>query len=120
MSRVAITVSKQGVGPTARMDPRFGRAECFQIFDGNTKEMLVCLHNANCNAAQGAGTGSATLMKEQAVDAVISGTFGPKAFEALGALGIEAWIAPPGLSSGEALDAFLAGSLERMAMKVYR
>jgi predicted Fe-Mo cluster-binding NifX family protein len=48
------------------------------------------------------------------VDAVVSGRFGPNALDALGAFGIEAWIAPPGINAGLALLMFEGGRLERM------
>jgi hypothetical protein len=42
----------------APMDPRFGRAANFLVFDTGTKN-FVLINNANIAAAQGAGIGSA-------------------------------------------------------------
>ncbi len=53
-------------------------------------------------------------MRSEGVEAVISGRFGPKAFDALRALEIETWVAPPGITAGEALRLFDDGDLERM------
>ena len=120
MNKMIITISRLGDGLAAQMDQRFGRAERFLVVDADTGEVLDDLSNQTASAAHGAGTGSASLMKEQAVSGVISGRYGPKAFETLQALGIDAWIAPPGLTAGGALDAFRAGTLELMELKIFR
>jgi predicted Fe-Mo cluster-binding NifX family protein len=54
------------------------------------------------------------MLKSAGVGAVVSGRFGPKAFDALRALGIEAWLAPPGLKAGEAVRLFQDDVLEQM------
>jgi predicted Fe-Mo cluster-binding NifX family protein len=59
----------------------------------------------------GAGTGAANMLKSAGVGAVISGRFGPKASETLRAHGIDAWIAPPRITAGEALRLFEQGGL---------
>lgn len=120
MSKVVITIGPRGEGLAAPMDERFGRAERFLIVDANSREVLQTVANAAIHAAHGAGTGAAALARQMEVGAVISGRFGPKAIEALDALGIQAWIAPPGLTAEQALERLCGGRLERMEMKVYR
>ena len=80
--------------------------------DGDRWEVVP---NGESSAAHGAGTGAAGRMSIYAVDAVISGRFGPKAQAALAAMGIEMWTAPNGMSAQEALAAFQAGELKRWA-----
>jgi predicted Fe-Mo cluster-binding NifX family protein len=114
MSRIAISVLRGGQGLDAAMDDRFGRAEAFLVAERETGQSTETIDNASVNASHGAGTGAANVLKSAGVGAVISGRFGPKAFDALRALGIEAWIAPPGITAGEALRLLEDGALEQM------
>jgi predicted Fe-Mo cluster-binding NifX family protein len=114
MGRIAISVTREGEGMQALMDGRFGRAEAFLVVDRETGEVVETVKNASVGASHGAGTAAANTMRSEGVDAVISGRFGPKAFDALQALGIETWVAPPGLTAGEALRMLDKGDLERM------
>jgi predicted Fe-Mo cluster-binding NifX family protein len=114
MSRIAISVTHEGEGMNALMDGRFGRAEAFLVVDRGSGEVVETIDNASAGASHGAGTAAANAMKSGGVEAVISGRFGPKAFDALQALGIETWVAPPGITAGEALRMLDDGALEQM------
>jgi predicted Fe-Mo cluster-binding NifX family protein len=114
MNRIAISVTHEGEGLGALMDARFGRAEAFLVVDRETGEVVENIDNASVGASHGAGTAAANAMRSGGVEAVISGRFGPKAFDALRALGIETWVAPPGITAGEALHLFDEGDLEQM------
>jgi predicted Fe-Mo cluster-binding NifX family protein len=112
--KVAITVqSKDGL--TSLMDPRFGRAKAFLIVDEASGQVITELDNANVAAAHGAGTGTAAVMNANQVDVVISGSFGPKAFQSLETLQIEMWSAPEGLTAGEVLIRYKAGTLQQIS-----
>lgn len=114
MGRIAISVTHEGEGMDALMDGRFGRAEAFLLVDRETREVVETVDNASVSASHGAGAAAANTMKSGGVEAVISGRFGPKAFDALRALGIETWVAPPGITAGEALRLLDEGDLEQM------
>ena len=114
MSRIAISVVRNGEGLSALMDDRFGRAEGFVVVDGESGEAIETIDNAAINASRGAGAAAANMMKSAGVDAVISGRFGPKAFDALRALGIETWVAPSGITAADALRMLDDHRLERM------
>ena len=114
MDRIAISILRNEKGLNDLMDERFGRAEAFLVIDGETGEAIETIDNALVGAAHGAGTGTANMLKSAGVGTVISGRFGPKAFDALRALGIEAWLAPPGLTAGEAVRLLQDGVLEQM------
>ncbi len=120
MGRVAISIAGTGEGLAAPMDGRFGRAERFLVVDLETDEVLRTADNEARNASHGAGPRSASLMGELGATAVISGRFGPKAADALNALGLQTWIAPPGLTAGEALALLRDGQLERGTVQVFR
>lgn len=114
MGRIAISVTHEGEGMDALMDGRFGRAEAFLMVDRESGEVVETIDNASVSASHGAGTAAANTMRSGGVEAVISGRFGPKAFDALRALGIEIWVAPPGITAREALRMFDEGNLEKM------
>ena len=120
MGKVAISVLRDREDLHVVMDDRFGRADAFLVVDGETGEVVGTILNASVKAAHGAGTVASNMMKYAGVDAVISGRFGPKAFDALQALGIKTWIAPPGITAGEALRMLKEGGLERMELQVHR
>lgn len=72
----------------AELDPRFGRAQVYIIYDTGNKEIKL-LENDNVNVSGGAGTSAAQLMTNEGVEAVISGNFGPNASTSLKALNID-------------------------------
>jgi predicted Fe-Mo cluster-binding NifX family protein len=102
------------VGIEAELDPHFGRAHAFLIVDPESEGVFHQITNDAADAAHGAGTGAAAIMSRNGVEAVISGRFGPKASQALVALGIEMWIAPAGIKAKEALKRLASGELEKM------
>ena len=114
MGRIAISVTRDGEGMHAVMDGRFGRAEAFLVVEREGGEVVETIDNASVGASHGAGTAAANTMKSAGVEAVISGRFGPKAFDALRALGIETWVAPSGITAGEALRMLDDAGLEQM------
>jgi predicted Fe-Mo cluster-binding NifX family protein len=120
MGRIAISIRNAGEGLSAPMDDRFGRANAFLVVERETGEAIDTIDNASVAASHGAGTGAANAMRSAQVDVVISGRFGPKAFDALRAMGIETWIAPPAISAGEALRMLAEGGLERMQSQTHR
>ena len=117
--KIAITATGTG-GLNQPMDPRFGRAPAFMVADAGSGELLSEETNAAVSQSHGAGTASAALMSKLGVKAVIAGRFGPKAYDALAALGVEMWTAPQGLTAGEALERFRAGSLTRLTIQEFR
>jgi predicted Fe-Mo cluster-binding NifX family protein len=120
MDRVAISVQRDFEGLCASMDPRFGRARTFLVVDKKTGETIETLENTVGDASHGAGTAAANLLSCAKVGAVVSGRFGPNALDVLRDLGIEAWVAPPGVNAGLALLMLEGGRLKRMESPVAR
>jgi predicted Fe-Mo cluster-binding NifX family protein len=104
---IIITASSDKVDQP--FNPRFGRAEYFILVDTETRESRA-LANPAMNARGGAGPQAAQFITSHQPAAVISGRFGPKAFSALEAAGIKAYIASSG-TVNEVMDQFLAGEL---------
>lgn len=93
------------------LDPRFGRAARFLIFDSGSRTFEVADNAQNQNAAQGAGIQSAQAVAGLGVQAVVTGHCGPKAFRVLSAAGIRVYNTDIA-SVAEALRAFEAGELK--------
>jgi predicted Fe-Mo cluster-binding NifX family protein len=84
-----IAVSSQGTDLTSNVDPRFGRASYFLVYDTSDDSFEVVNNDQNVNASQGAGVQAAENVAGKNVDIVVAGNFGPKAFRALNAAGIK-------------------------------
>jgi predicted Fe-Mo cluster-binding NifX family protein len=90
--KIAITSSIDNID--GNLDTRFGRCKYFLIYDLDNDNYEFISNEQNLNAAQGAGIQSASLVANKKVDAVISGNFGPKAFDVLQRANIKMYISP--------------------------
>ena len=84
-----IAFSSTGNDLDAPLDPRFGRAPKFVVYDLDKKTFEVIDNEQNYNAAQGAGIQSAETVARLGAKAVVTGHCGPKAFRVLSAAGIK-------------------------------
>ena len=105
-----IAVTSQGNKLDDPVDPRFGRAMRFLVFDTETSDLQVVDNTSNLNTAQGAGIQAAETLSRLGVQAVITGHCGPKAFRVLTAAGIKVYTtdAP---TVAAALEQYRAGQL---------
>ena len=71
------------------LDPSFGRARNFLIYDLQTQTFEIISNQQNLNAAQGAGIQAAQIIAKSGSQALITGHCGPKAFRVLEAAGIK-------------------------------
>lgn len=105
-----VLVSALGTTLDDRVDEHFGRAMYFIVADTETGAFDAIDNSENRNALQGAGIASAELVSDRGVGAVITGHLGPKAFAALGTLGVRGYNGT-GMTVRDALGAFAEGSL---------
>lgn len=105
-----IAVSTEGQDKDAQVDPRFGRAHSFMVFDLDSEEWQRIENSPNLNAVQGAGIQTAQMLANSGVGAVLTGHCGPKAFRVLNAAGIKVYTGFAGTVS-EALAAYQQGGL---------
>ncbi len=109
--KIVITVSTPDV--KSELDPRFGRGAYFLVVDTDTLEWQA--HpNPGVNAPGGAGVQAAQFMVEQKAGAVVSGDFGPNAFNALNAAGISMYLFGSCRAVREVIVQFKAGQLEQV------
>ena len=96
----------------APMDPRFGRAARFLIFDSGTNDFTV-IDNAHVATAQGAGLKAAEAIIKAGATVLISGECGPKALNILQRAGVKVYSAKS-MSVSDALEDFRAGRLSEV------
>ena len=78
-----VAVTSQGADLTSEVDPRFGRARYFIVFDTDTGGFTPHDNTQNLNAVQGAGIQAAQAVVQLGAEAVLTGNVGPKAFATL-------------------------------------
>lgn len=107
-----IAFSAEGATPESMLDPRFGRAKRFMVYDEETASWTAVDNAQNLQAAQGAGIQAAGTVAESGAKALVTGHAGPKAFAVLEKAEIEVYLSGP-RTVGEALAAFQRGELQR-------
>ena len=109
-----LAISTSGSTSDAPFDARFGRAAAFCIVDTETGEWQA-FENPALSASGGAGVQAAQFVAGKGAQAVISGAFGPNAFETLAASEIEMYLAPGAEAKTAAgiLEMFQAGQLTK-------
>jgi predicted Fe-Mo cluster-binding NifX family protein len=97
----------------SNVDVRFGRGAYLIVVDPDTMEWQA--HpNPGVGATGGAGTLAAQFVSNQYISSVISGDFGPNAYNALQAAGIAMYLFGTSTTIKDAIEHFKAGRLERV------
>ncbi len=109
-----LIISINGNKLDSPFDPRFGRATAFCLVDSETGEWSVH-ENPAISASGGAGVQASQFIARLGAQAVVSGAYGPNAFDTLSPAGIDMYLAPTGetLTAAEVLALFKAGKLSR-------
>lgn len=100
-----VAVTAQGGELTSELDPRFGRAKWFVIFDAETGEHESVDNSAGVNAPSGAGIATGQKIIDSGATVVITGHCGPNAERVLTSAGIKI-VERTGGTVAEAIDAF--------------
>jgi len=106
-----IVITSQGEDLSSAVDPRFGRAATFILYDLETDEWKAVDNAQNLNALRGAGIQAAESAAKLEAGAVVTGHCGPNAFRTLNAAGIKLYVGCEG-TVAEAVEAFKAGKLQ--------
>jgi predicted Fe-Mo cluster-binding NifX family protein len=109
-----IAISIAGNSLNSPFDARFGRAAAFCIVDTESG-IWQTLDNPALSASGGAGVQASQFVAKQGAQAVVSGAFGPNAFDTLAAAKIEMYLAPGNetRTASEILEMFSAGQLTK-------
>jgi len=86
---VKIAVSSTGQELSSDLDPRFGRAACFVIYDLDSNEAYAVENTQNFDLPQGAGIQAAKTIVDHQASVLITGHCGPKAFKVLQSAGVQ-------------------------------
>ena len=108
-----VAVSAFGTTLEDEVDERFGRATYLLIVDTATMQVTAVDNSENRNALEGAGIGAAELIADHSAEAVITGHLGPKAYRALGMIGITGYKGT-GMTVRQAIEAFEDGTLPEL------
>lgn len=84
-----IAVSTLGKDKGSLLDPKFGRAHGFMVFDTEDGSYTYYANDENIQLAQGAGIKTGSFIADLGVEVAISGHFGPKAASVLERAGIK-------------------------------
>lgn len=107
--KIAISATEPDI--SALVDPRFGRAHSFMVYDSDLDSWQVIENSPNLNAVQGAGIQTAQLLANNGIEAVLTGHCGPKAYRVLNAAKIKVYTGLTGTVS-EAYTALQSGTLK--------
>ncbi len=110
--KVAITISGSTID--APFDARFGRAAAFCIVDTDAQEWVV-RENPALSDSGGAGVRAAQFIAKLGARAVVSGAFGPNAFDTLRAAEVAMYTASADrvFTGSQALAMFEKGELPK-------
>ncbi|MCP4131438.1 MAG: dinitrogenase iron-molybdenum cofactor biosynthesis protein [bacterium] len=109
-----IAITAQGKDPDSEVDPLFGRAKGFIIYDNETGDYTYIDNLKNLNAKQGAGIQSSKNIIDAGAEVLITGDVGPKAFRALNSADVEIYTGAKGRVR-ESIDLFKNGKLKKTA-----
>lgn len=110
--KIAITASEKN-GMEAKVDMHFGRTRYFAIVDTDSMEVDF-IENQGASAQSGAGIQAAQIVADKGVEGVVSGNFGPKAFQALKAANIKLYSFNGG-TINEVIEAVKMNNLEELS-----
>jgi len=107
---VKLALTTSGETLEAPLDPRFGRAPRFLVFETDTNAFEIVDNQAGVDAAHGAGVQAAERLARLRVRGLVTGHCGPKALSVLVSAGIEVYNTDA-KTVAEAIEAYRAGTL---------
>ena len=105
-----VIITATGETLDAPVDPRFGRCQYFVTVDTKTMDFSA-QSNMQKNAMGGAGVQAAQYVANEDVDAVVTGSVGPNAFQTLSAADVKVFTGAEGTVK-DAVEALNQGLLQ--------
>lgn len=102
-----IGLTAKGPGLESDIDPNFGRAPYFLIYNAQT-DQTESFENPSREASQGAGIQSARFFTDRKIDVLLTGQIGPNAEEVLQSAGIQIITGVQG-QAGAAIHSIMKG-----------
>ena len=107
-----IVITSQEATLQSQVDPRFGRAAMFILYDTDTNTHEAFDNHQDLNAVHGAGIQAAETVARKGANALVTGNCGPNAYRVLSAAGIEVFTGFSG-TVFEAINAWKDGKLNK-------
>jgi len=107
---VKLALTTSGETLEAPLDPRFGRAPRFLVFETDTSAFEIVDNRTGVEAAHGAGVQAAETLARLGVRCLVTGHCGPKALTVLVRAGIEVYNTDA-KTVAEAIEAYRSGTL---------
>ncbi len=112
-----IVCTSKGDSSNSEIDPRFGRASYFVIFDDESKTFQSVDNTSVGAASHGAGLRAAQTLLDFQPDVLITGNGpGGKAGSILERLPMRIFVGADGMTVQQALDAFASGNLRELQL----
>ncbi|NPA73686.1 MAG: dinitrogenase iron-molybdenum cofactor biosynthesis protein [Epsilonproteobacteria bacterium] len=109
-----ILFTAKGENWDSEVDPRFGRAEMFVLYDEDSNTLKVISNDEAKEKAHGVGLQSAKMVLETGADVVITGNgAGEKAAQILQNSNVEIFVGAGGMSLKEAYEAYKNSKLKK-------
>jgi predicted Fe-Mo cluster-binding NifX family protein len=108
-----ILISSKGNQIDSNADNRFARAECFVVYNTDSKEYTFIDNNAK-DGAHGAGPKAAQIVIDLNIDVLITGNLGPRALAVIENTNIKSYRIN-GNTIEENIKNYLDGKLEEIA-----
>ncbi len=108
-----IAITSCGENLDSKIDPRFGRAQKFIIYDLQQEAFHAVDNSINLNLAQGAGIQAAKTVIDSGAQVLISGHCGPKAFKVLNDSEIKVFHSED-VSVKDVISSYKSGKLQLM------
>lgn len=105
-----VVITSYGPDCSDMLDPRFGRATYFMIYDDKENSWDCVSNQPNLEVAKGVGIQVTEYIKKLGANVIITGNIGPKAFKVLNANNVKVYSTCE-ISVGEAYETFKNGSL---------
>jgi predicted Fe-Mo cluster-binding NifX family protein len=106
--KIAVSASEPELNSS--VDPRFGRSPYFIFLDPTTMD-FEAIKNPNLSSSSGAGIQAAQMVANKGVQALLTGSCGPNAFQTLEAAGVNVFIGVTGTVK-EAAQKYKNGELQ--------
>lgn len=112
-----IAVTATGNTLDSQLEPRFGRAAWFMVYDSETSTWTPLDNRHTATSAHGAGTETAQAIHDAGVGIVITGNGpGGNAARMLKMAGIQVYLATGNVSVKQALEQYLQGGSQLFEM----
>jgi len=107
-----IAITSEGKDLSSMVDPRFGRAKGFILYDADNSKFDYFDNGQNLQSSKGAVIHAAKNVINAGAIAIITGNVGPKAHSALSSVGFEIYINAQE-SVQETIDSYRKGLLKK-------